>query len=129
MAIQTKTSRRCQESGRYFGEPQSGAGCRGSAEPGRGTAGAWRHGGDDSAGEGKGANPGVLPAGNRFAFQSVAPGEYKVYAWEDVEPTAWMDAEFMKPFLSKGETVTVGESGRAQVGVRMIPADSEKEKR
>jgi hypothetical protein len=65
----------------------------------------------------------------RFAFKSVAPGEYKVYAWEDVELTAWMDAEFMKPFLGKGETVTVGESGRAEVEVNMIPAGSEKEKR
>jgi len=65
----------------------------------------------------------------RFAFKSVAPGEYKVYAWEDVEPTAWMDAEFMKPFLGKGETVTVEESGRAEVEVSMIPMGSEQEKR
>jgi hypothetical protein len=65
----------------------------------------------------------------RFAFKSVAPGEYKVYAWEDVEPTAWMDAEFMKPFLAKGETVTVEDSGRAEVEVSVIPANSEKEKR
>jgi serine/threonine protein kinase len=65
----------------------------------------------------------------RFAFKSVAPGRYKVYAWEDVEPTAWMDAEFMKPFLAKGETVTVEESGRAEVEVSVIPANSEKEKR
>jgi len=64
----------------------------------------------------------------RFAFKSVAPGEYKVYAWEDVEPTAWMDAEFMKPFLDKGETVTVGDSGRAEVEVSVIPAVSQKEK-
>ncbi|HLK63156.1 MAG TPA: carboxypeptidase-like regulatory domain-containing protein [Bryobacteraceae bacterium] len=65
----------------------------------------------------------------RFAFKSVAPGEYKVYAWEDVEPTAWMDAEFMKPVLGKGEAVTVEESGRAEVQVSMIPAGSEQEKR
>jgi hypothetical protein len=65
----------------------------------------------------------------RFAFKSVAPGEYKVYAWEDVEPTAWMDAEFMKPFLGKGERVTVEESGRAEVQVNMIPAGSDQQKR
>jgi 5-hydroxyisourate hydrolase-like protein (transthyretin family) len=65
----------------------------------------------------------------RFAFKSVAPGKYKVYAWEDVEPTAWMDSEFMKLLLGKGETVTVEESGRAEVEVTVIPANSEKEKR
>ncbi|MEI9974592.1 MAG: carboxypeptidase-like regulatory domain-containing protein [Ignavibacteriota bacterium] len=65
----------------------------------------------------------------RFAFKSVAPGKYKVYAWEDVEPTAWMDSQFMKPLLGIGETVTVEESGRAEVAVTVIPANSEKEKR
>ncbi len=71
---------------------------------------------------------GITDQHGRFAFKSVAPGEYKVYAWEDVEPTAWMDAEFMKPFLGKGETVKVGESGRTEVEVSLIPVGSEKEK-
>ena len=63
----------------------------------------------------------------RFAFKSVVPGEYKVYAWEDVESTAWMDPEFMKPLEDMGESVTVGESGQASVQVNLIPAESEKD--
>jgi len=53
----------------------------------------------------------------RFTFTSVIPGEYTVYAWEEVEPTAWMDPEFMKDV--KGEAVTVGEGASASVGVKV----------
>ncbi len=63
-----------------------------------------------------------------FTFKNVAPGDYKVYAWEDVESSAWMDPEFMKPLEAKGESVTVGESAQASVQVNLISADSEKEK-
>lgn len=64
----------------------------------------------------------------RFRFKNVVPGEYKVYAWEDVQATAWMDADFMKPVEDKGESVTVGESAVANVQVKLIPADLEEEK-
>lgn len=64
----------------------------------------------------------------RFAFRSVVPGEYKVYAWEDVESTAWMDPEFMKPLQGMGESVTVDEGDQASVQVNLIPAESEKDK-
>ena len=56
----------------------------------------------------------------------MVPGEYKVYAWEDMESTAWRDPEFMKPPEGRGTSVTVGESGKAGVQVNLIPAESEK---
>lgn len=59
----------------------------------------------------------------RFKFGNVPPGEYKVYAWEDVEATAWMDPEFMKTFDGKGEKVTVAESAQVNVQVKAIPAE------
>ena len=64
----------------------------------------------------------------RFEFKSVVPGDYKVYAWEDVESTAWLDPEFMKPLEGIGEPVTVGESDKASVQVNLIPAESAKDK-
>ncbi|MBI5086969.1 MAG: carboxypeptidase regulatory-like domain-containing protein [Acidobacteria bacterium] len=63
----------------------------------------------------------------RFNFKNVAPGDYKVYAWEDVESTAWMDPEFMKPLESKGEAVTVAENAQATVQINLIPARSERQ--
>jgi len=64
----------------------------------------------------------------RFTFKNVVPGEYTVYAWEDVESSAWMDPDFMKPLEGKGESVSVGESAQVNVQVNLISADSEKEK-
>ena len=63
----------------------------------------------------------------RFTFKNVAPGQYKVYAWEDVEPGAWLDPDFMKLLEAKGESITVAESDQTQVQINLITADSEKE--
>ena len=64
----------------------------------------------------------------RFEFKSVVPGDYKVYAWEEAESTAWMDPEFMKPLEGTGESVTVGESDETSVQVNLIPAESAKDR-
>ncbi|MBK9169003.1 MAG: carboxypeptidase regulatory-like domain-containing protein [Bryobacterales bacterium] len=42
-----------------------------------------------------------------YRIGSLEPGEYKVYAWTDVEPHRWNDPEFLRPYLSKGERVKV----------------------
>jgi hypothetical protein len=55
----------------------------------------------------------------------VVPGEYRVYAWEDVEYGAWMDPDFMKPLESRGEAVSVSEGGRQAIQVNLIPAVSQ----
>ena len=59
-----------------------------------------------------------------FAFKSLPPGDYKVFAWEDLEPGAYYDPEFVKPVDSNGEKVAVTESGKHAVQVTMIPADA-----
>jgi hypothetical protein len=60
----------------------------------------------------------------RFTFKNLPPGGYSVFAWEDVEDGAWMDPDFMKPLEANGEPVTVRESGRETVQVRLIPAEA-----
>lgn len=59
-----------------------------------------------------------------FTLNGIAPGEYKMYAWEEVEIGAYMDPEFLKPVEGKGEAVTVREGDRQSVKLKMIPADS-----
>ena len=61
----------------------------------------------------------------RFTFASLTPGEYRLYAWEDVESGAWMDPEFLKPLESRGEKITVREAAAQTVQVRVIPADAQ----
>jgi uncharacterized surface anchored protein len=58
-----------------------------------------------------------------FTIKSVDPGDYKAYAWEDVETQAWMDPEFVKPVESKGTAVTVDPSGQHQMQLKAIPAE------
>jgi hypothetical protein len=61
-----------------------------------------------------------------FTFKDVAPGDYKVFAWEDVEMGAYMDPDFMKPVENKGESLTLRESDQKSVQVTLIPADAGK---
>jgi hypothetical protein len=61
----------------------------------------------------------------QFTFKGVAPGEYRVYAWEEAEYGSWMDPDFLKPVESRGEAVSVSESGRQAVQVNLIPAEAQ----
>jgi hypothetical protein len=59
-----------------------------------------------------------------FAFNDIVPGEYKAYAWEDVEYGAFMDPDFMKPIESKGESLSLQERDRKSVQLTVIAGDS-----
>ena len=59
-----------------------------------------------------------------FAIKGVAPGEYKIYAWEDIEEGAYQDPDFIKPHESAGETVSVKELAHETVQLRVIPAET-----
>jgi protocatechuate 3,4-dioxygenase beta subunit len=56
-----------------------------------------------------------------YSLTGIPPGEYKLYAWEDVDPGAWMDPDFLKPVEDKGETVTVREGEQKTVPLKVIP--------
>jgi protocatechuate 3,4-dioxygenase beta subunit len=58
----------------------------------------------------------------RFSLKSVMPGEYRAYAWEDVETMAWMDPAFVKTVEDKGVDVTIDPNGRQQLSLTAIPA-------
>jgi hypothetical protein len=59
-----------------------------------------------------------------FVFKGVRPGTYKLFAFEDVEPFAWLDAEVMKPVESLGETISVVEGDRVARQLVTIPAEA-----
>ena len=58
-----------------------------------------------------------------YSFKNLTPGEYKVFAWEDIEPGAYADPEFIKPVEAKGETVTIKEGAAPAVQVTLIPVE------
>jgi protocatechuate 3,4-dioxygenase beta subunit len=59
-----------------------------------------------------------------FSMQGITPGDYKLFAWEDVESGAYQDLEFLRPFESEGESVTIREGGRESRQLKLIPAES-----
>jgi Carboxypeptidase regulatory-like domain len=56
----------------------------------------------------------------RFEFQNVPPGNYKLFAWENIDRGAWQDPEFMRGFETRGLPVRVEEGASASVNVRTI---------
>lgn len=55
-----------------------------------------------------------------FTAQGLAPGEYKVFAWEAVEGGVWQDPEFRKPFEGKATSVKVQENGKVSLALEAM---------
>jgi len=65
----------------------------------------------------------ITDASGNFQIKDVAPGEYKVFAWESDLEGSTRSAEFRKPFESKSAGVTVGPKDKASVQLTVITAD------
>jgi protocatechuate 3,4-dioxygenase beta subunit len=58
----------------------------------------------------------------RFILRGISPGEYKVFAWEQIEAGgAYMDPEFVKPVEDKGLPVTIREGDKPEIQLNAIP--------
>lgn len=58
-----------------------------------------------------------------FSFKGITPDDYKLLAWEDIEPSAFQDPEFVKPFESKAQALSLKESDRKTASMKVIPAE------
>jgi hypothetical protein len=64
-----------------------------------------------------------------FHFKGVAPGEYKLFAWEDVRAGEPQDPDFRKAYEAQSTAVKLSSSGRAKIDLtaisvaRPVPAD------
>jgi protocatechuate 3,4-dioxygenase beta subunit len=58
----------------------------------------------------------------RFIIGTIIPGEYKVFAWEDLEPFAYNDADFLREYEERGTPVAVSQSAKSTIETRVIPA-------
>jgi hypothetical protein len=47
----------------------------------------------------------------RYELKDIPPGDYRLFAWEDVELGIWYDPEFLKAVESKGQVVTIQPNG------------------
>jgi 5-hydroxyisourate hydrolase-like protein (transthyretin family) len=66
---------------------------------------------------------------SRFAFSNekgeykiinVPPGEYKIFAWEEVQAGAPQDPEFRKPFEKRGVAIKIPSNGHASADLTVI---------
>jgi protocatechuate 3,4-dioxygenase beta subunit len=64
-----------------------------------------------------------------FDLRGIAPGEYRVFSWEEVEQDAWQDGDFLKPFENKGEHVILNDDDKKEVQVTVISTKNEEEVR
>jgi hypothetical protein len=71
----------------------------------------------------------VTDASGNFQIKDVAPGEYKIFAWESDPEGSSQNAEFRKPFEIKSAAVTVGPKEKASVQVNVITADDVEKER
>jgi hypothetical protein len=58
----------------------------------------------------------------RFAMRNVPPGDYTLFAWEQIERGAYFDPEFLARYEDRGKAVHVDEDGHISVKLAVIPA-------
>jgi len=60
------------------------------------------------------------PSG-RFRIPAVTPGQYKLFAWEEVENSAWLNEEFIRNVEDRGTAVQIKEGESLAVTLKTIP--------
>jgi protocatechuate 3,4-dioxygenase beta subunit len=61
----------------------------------------------------------------RFTIRGLAPGSYRLYAWQDVEEDIWRDPDFLKSQEANGTALKVEEGSRQQVELKLSPVGEE----
>jgi protocatechuate 3,4-dioxygenase beta subunit len=55
-----------------------------------------------------------------YTMAGVAPGEYKIYSWDQIETGAYQNAEWLKQFELKGRAIVAKQDGHETVALRAI---------
>jgi protocatechuate 3,4-dioxygenase beta subunit len=57
----------------------------------------------------------------QFQIQArIVPGDYKVFAWNDIEPGAWQDPEVLERYENQGQPVSVTSDSKLNIDVRLV---------
>jgi hypothetical protein len=60
-------------------------------------------------------------ASGRFRMHGLTPGDYRLFAWEDIQTGAWEVPDFMRPYEGRGTPVHVNEGTNNDVQLTVIP--------
>ena len=61
------------------------------------------------------------PSGN-FSIKTIPPGDYKVFAWEDVPDNIWTIPESLRVDESRGRSIRIGSATTERIELTAIPA-------
>ncbi len=61
-------------------------------------------------------------ASGRFELQDIAPGDYNLLAWEEIENEAWRDPSLIREFENRGKPIHVTEGSSQALDLTVIPA-------
>ena len=56
----------------------------------------------------------------QYTITGIAPGEYRLFSWDEVEDGAWQDPDFVKPYEKKGENITVQDGDAKSAALTVI---------
>jgi len=57
----------------------------------------------------------------RFAMRNIVPGDYTLFAWEQIDRGAYFDPEFLGRYEDRGKAVHIDEDGHISVQLEIIP--------
>ena len=57
----------------------------------------------------------------RFVIRGVAPGDYKAFSWQTLEPFRYFDSDFIRESDDRGSAVHVTETSGFTANVTLIP--------
>ena len=63
----------------------------------------------------------VTDAKGAFRISGIAPGQYKLFSWEDVLDGAWRDPDFLRTYEARGVSVNIESARSATTEVEVIP--------
>jgi hypothetical protein len=62
----------------------------------------------------------VTDQAGHFELKGLAPGDYKLFAWADIEEDSWFDPDILKDFEAKGQPMSVKVKDSQTANLRVI---------
>lgn len=59
----------------------------------------------------------------RFALQNIIPGDYEVFAWQEVERGSYLDPDFLRQFEDQGKAVSLKDGADLNLQLEVIPSE------
>lgn len=64
----------------------------------------------------------VTDQDGHFTIRGITPGDYRAFAWEDLEPFSYFDAAVLRQYEPQGKLVHIKENSKDSADVKIIPA-------